>query len=129
MNTQTAIAKEIEFNVGDVTTCQFGNWFDTNWSSSTHCNIAVKIEHKEFCSITQRTYYLITKVADPEHVGRASIARPSRIHGDKPIAGVLYCTDARTIGSKCKAWTGIRTFVQEARSLRFNSCAALRARV
>jgi hypothetical protein len=96
MNTATIAAPkaaELTFNVGDKTTCQFGNSFDT----SGYCtDVPVEIIGVLDCKINLRRFYLVKKEGQDNFVGRAAIARNPR--GSKPIKGVLYCTNARSFG-------------------------------
>jgi hypothetical protein len=97
--TTTAIKPaEMEFQVGERTTCQFGNPHDTDWTEETHTHVAVDIVEKKFCEITKRMYYLVAKCDVPDFVGRATLTRQPRHPEDDVIKGVLYCTNARSFG-------------------------------
>ncbi len=113
-------AQEIELNIGDETTCQFGNPGDTGWTEEADGCVPVKVVLKEYCDMTKRMYYLVVKLDNPEYLGRAAVSRTPR-HKDEEDSpqGVLYCTNARTFGASAQTWTGIRTFAQAARSLSF----------
>ena len=107
----------LEFNIGDRTTCQFGNSFDTDWSETTHANQPVIVIGKLECEITKKTYYLV-KQDGVDFVARASV--PYRRNEDPDYCkGELYSTNGRSFGSRAKAWTGVTTLEQAAQSLGF----------
>lgn len=115
---QNSLAAAPVFQVGDISTCQFGNPSDTNYVAETHEHVPVIILATQNCEITKITYYLVAKLDDREYIGRASDVRGRRHCGD--IQGEMYCTNARMFGSKAQKWTGIETFYEAARSLGFD---------
>lgn len=120
MTTTALKTTEMEFYVGERTTCQFGNPHDTDWSEETHANVAVDIVEKKFCDITRRMYYLVAKVDVPDFVGRATLTRQPRHPEDDTIQGMLYCTNARSFGKGTRGERfGFLTLDQAATSLGF----------
>lgn len=97
------IKTEIEFNVGDQLTCQFGNPFDTDWTEATHARQPVTILAKERCEITRKMYYLV-KQDGQDFLARAYI--PYVRDGGTPVLGALYSTNGRSFGKRGKARTG-----------------------
>jgi hypothetical protein len=98
-NTKT----EIEFNVGDYTTCQFGNPFDTDWTEATHADQSVMIIAKERCEITRKMFYLV-KQDGKEFLARAYV--PYTCEGAEPPKGALYSTNGRSYGTRGQQRTG-----------------------
>jgi hypothetical protein len=119
MNTATIAAPkaaERMFNVGDKTTCQFGNSTDT----SGYCtDVPVEIIGVLDCKITERRFYLVKKEGQDNFVGRAALARKPR--DSSPIKGVLYCTSARSFGKGTNGeHFGFMSLADAKRSLGFN---------
>ena len=104
--------------VGEITTCQFGNPGDSDWSVEKDCNVQVEIIDRQFYDITKQYVFLVKKVGE-EYVGRATVSRAPRNELDEPKGGVLYCTNARTYGASAQTWTRILTLEDAKRSLGF----------
>lgn len=112
------VKTETEFNVGDKTTCQFGNRFDTDWTEATHGNQAVTIIAKDRCDITRKMFYLV-KQDDQEFLARAYI--PYVRDGAEPVLGTLYSTSGRSYGRRLYARNGrCQSIYNAAHSLGFD---------
>jgi hypothetical protein len=105
--------------VGDTTTCQFGNSFDTDWTEATHANQDVKILAITECEFTKKTYYLVKRVDGSNLVGRAAVPYRRTDEADY-CQGMLYCTNARSFGPGSHGERfGFMTLEQAAGSLGF----------
>lgn len=103
-------AAEFKFAIGEETTCQFGNATDSSGYSPDH---KVRVIASKVDGIGMKMY-LVEKCDDAEYIGAAI----ESLEGGG-IKGALYCTNARSFGSKAQNWTGIRTKPQAAYSLGF----------
>lgn len=109
---EAVIPVEDELALGTVTTCQFGNPGDSDFEAEKSLNVPVTIIGigKSWLDDDMKIF-LVQKVDDLEYIGTAQVS-----HSDH-IQGALYCTNARTFGSKAQGFTGIKTFRDAVRSL------------
>jgi hypothetical protein len=114
------IRKDIPtFEVGTLTTCQFGNPGDFGWTEEKDGNVDVEILDRQFYEIAGQYVYLVKRVGE-EYVGRAMLSVSPKCSFNEPRKlGVLYCTNARTYGERAQMWTGIITYEDAKRSLSF----------
>lgn len=90
---------QVTFEVGMVTTCQFGNSFDSDWSEETSAHQQVEI--LDIKPGVCNTQLLLVKKVGKGYVGVATVTLQEN------IKGVLYCT--RAVDYESGDWPGIST--------------------